>query len=275
MVKTTGRNAAVGTLAAPIVIKLGGRALEAPGAARELAAELAQMRGGSLLVHGGGAEVTQWSEKLGLAPRFLDGLRVTDPATLEVAVAVLSGLTNKRLVATLRAAGVDAVGLAAMDGGTVEVVRHEDAARLGAVGRVVAVRPQLLETLLAQGRTPVLASIGADGEQMLNINADDLAAGIAAALHAQALLLLSDTPGLRLDGRIVPRLNAGEVMAALAHPDVKDGMRPKLRAAAAAIEAGAQRVVIGAWAGPGTLTALLRGEGGTTLTAPALEASRG
>ena len=263
-------------LIAPLVIKLGGRALEAPGAARELAAELAQLPGGSLIIHGGGAEVTQWSEKLGIAPRFLDGLRVTDPDTLDVAVAVLSGLANKRLVATLRAAGVDAVGLSALDGGTVEVARHENASRLGAVGRVVAVHPQLLETLLAQGRTPVLASIGAAGEQMLNLNADDLASGIAAALHARALLLLSDTPGLKLDGRIVPRLGAQEVATALGHPDVKDGMRPKLRAAAAAIESGAQRVVIGAWAGPGTLTALLEGQGGgTTLTAPALEASRG
>jgi len=263
------------TAAAPTIIKLGGRALEAPGAAHELAADLAAVPGASLLIHGGGAEVTEWCEKLGIAPRFLDGLRVTDPATLEVAVAVLSGLANKRLVATLRAAGVDAVGLAAMDGGTVEAARHADAARLGAVGRVVSVRPQLLETLLAQGRMPVLASIGADGEQMLNINADDLASGIAAALGAKALVLLSDTPGLKLDGRIVSRLAAHEVAAALAHPDVKDGMRPKLHAAAAAIEAGAQRVVIGAWAGPGTLTALLRGESGTTLTAPALEASRG
>ena len=262
--------------AAPLVIKLGGRSLDAPGAARDLAAELSRMVGGTLLVHGGGAEVTGWCERLGIAPRFLDGLRVTDPDTLDVAVAVLGGLANKRLVATLRAAGVDAVGLAALDGGTVEVARHEDASRLGAVGRVVAVQPQLLETLLGQGRTPVLASIGAAGEQMLNINADDLAAGIAGALRARALLLLSDTPGLWLDGRVVPRMGVPEVATALSHPDVKDGMRPKLRAAAAAIEAGAQRVVIGAWAGPGTLNALLTGEGGgTTLTAQALEASRG
>jgi acetylglutamate kinase len=261
--------------AAPIILKLGGRALEAPGAARELVADLAQLPGGSLVIHGGGAEVSQWSERLGIAPRFLDGLRVTDPETLEVAVAVLAGLANKRLVVALREAGVDAVGLAALDGGTAEVARHEDAARLGAVGRVVAVHPQLLETLLAQGRTPVLASIGADGGQMLNINADDLASAIAASLGARALLLLSDTPGLKLDGRVVGRLGAHEVAAALAHPDVKDGMRPKLRAAAAAIEAGAQRVVIGAWAGPGTLTALLLGRQGTTLIAPALEASRG
>jgi acetylglutamate kinase len=258
------------------VVKLGGRALEAPGAARELAVELARIPGGSLLVHGGGAEVTDWCARLGIAPRFLEGLRVTDPDTLEVAVAVLAGLANTRLVATLRAAGVDAVGLSALDGGTVEVARHADASRLGAVGQVVAVQPQLLETLIAQGRTPVLASIGAAGEQLLNINADDLASGLAGSLGARALLLLSDTPGLKLDGRVVRRLAGHEVATALAHPDVKDGMRPKLRAAAAAIEAGAQRVVIGAWAGPGTLTALLAGQGGgTTLTAGALEASRG
>ncbi len=263
-------------IAAPVVVKLGGRALEAPGAARELGAALARLPGGSVVVHGGGAEVSGWCSKLGIAPRFLDGLRVTDPDTLEVAVAVLAGLANKRLVATLRTTGVDAVGLSALDGGTVEVERHADASRLGAVGQVVAVHPQLLETLLAQGRTPVLASIGAAGEQLFNINADDLAAGLAGALGARALLLLSDTPGLMLDGRVVTRLGANEVAAALAHPDVKDGMRPKLRAAAAAIEAGAQRVVIGAWAGPETIIELLAGEGGgTTLLARTMEASRG
>ncbi len=260
----------------PVVVKLGGRSLEAPGACRELATELARLSGGTLLVHGGGGEVSEWCERLGIAPRFLDGLRVTDPDTLEVAVAVLAGLANTRLVAALRAAGVDAVGLSALDGGTVEVARHADASLLGAVGQVVAVHPQLLETLLVQGRTPVLASIGAAGEQLLNVNADDIAAGLAGALHARALLLLSDTPGLRLDGKVVERLEGREIATALAHPDVKDGMRPKLRAAAAAIEAGAQRVVIGAWAGPGTLTALLEGRGGgTTLLAQPMEVSRG
>lgn len=269
-------NAPAPTMAPPVVVKLGGRALEAPDAPHELAAEMSRLAGASLVVHGGGAEVSEWCARLGIAPRFLEGLRVTDPDTLQVAVAVLAGLANKRLVASLRAAGVDAVGLSALDGGTVEVERHADASRLGAVGQVVAVHPQLLETLLAQGRTAVLASIGAAGEQLYNVNADDLAAGIAGSLRASALLLLSDTPGLKLDGRIVPRLGTDEVTLTLEHPDVTGGMRPKLRAAAAAIEAGAQRVVIGAWSGPGTLTALLAGEGGgTTLVAGALEASRG
>jgi acetylglutamate kinase len=260
---------------APFVVKLGGRSLEAPEAARELAADLKRLAGGQLLVHGGGNEVSEWCARLGIAPRFLDGLRVTDPDTLAVAVAVLAGLANTRLVAALRAAGVDAVGLNALDGGVVEVARHREASRLGAVGEVVRVHPQLLQTLLAQGRTPVLASIGAAGTQLLNINADDLAGALAATLRAQALVLLSDTPGLRLDGRVVARLEGNEVGAALAHPEVKDGMRPKLRAAATALASGAQRAVIGAWSGPGSLTALLAGQGGgTTLLPEPVEAPR-
>jgi acetylglutamate kinase len=260
----------------PVVVKLGGRALDAPDAARELAADLAIIPDGCIVVHGGGNEVSSWCERLGIAPKFLDGLRVTDPATLEVAVAVLAGLANSRLVATLRAAGVDAVGLNALDGGTVTAERHIEASRLGAVGAVTDIRPELLITLLSQGRTPVLASIAAVGEQLLNVNADDLAAGLAGALKARALVLLSDTAGLKLGGQVVPRLAAHEIAGALDNPEVKDGMRPKLRAAAAALEAGAKRVIIGAWNGPGTLAGLLAGEaGGTTFAPDTVEATRG
>src|SRR5262249_30931932 len=138
---------------------------------------------GTLVLHGGGAEVTAWCMRAGLVPRFADGLRVTDPDTLEIAAAVLAGLANKRLVAALRAGGLDAVGLAALDGGTVRARRHALAATLGEVGEVDAVDVSLLVSLLAQGRVPVLASLGDDGHgALLNLNADDVAAAIAAAL---------------------------------------------------------------------------------------------
>jgi acetylglutamate kinase len=256
----------------PIVLKLGGRALEADGAAEQLAAEVRALDTACVIVHGGGGEVSAWSAKLGLAPRFDDGLRVTDPATLEVATAVLAGLANKRLVATLRAAGIDAFGLSALDGGVIETAPHADAARLGAVGSVTRVVPRRIEAMLEDGMTPVLASIGAYQGALLNLNADDLAAALAAALRARALVLLSDTPGLKLDGAIVPAVT--DIASALAHPDVQGGMRPKLRAAATAIAGGARRTVIGAWAGEGSLAALLRGERGTTFMAETLEESR-
>ena len=252
--------------AAPVVGKLGGRALETPGAGAQLADELAALRGRALLVHGGGAELSEWCRRLGLEPRFVDGLRATDAPTLEVAVAVLAGLANKRLVALLRAGGVDAVGLSALDGGTAEAEPHPDAGRLGAVGRVSAVRGALIEESLARGRTPVLASIGACGGALLNLNADDVAAALAGALRADALVLLSDVPGLVLEGRLVERLDLDELDAALAGSQVTGGMRPKLRAARAALTQGARQVHIAAWQGPGTLAAILAANAtGTTI----------
>jgi acetylglutamate kinase len=267
----TARETAGSARATPVVVKLGGRALEAPGALREFAAALARLSRVTVLVHGGGAEVTSWCERLGIGSRFDDGLRVTDEATLDVVAAVLAGLANKRLVAALRSLGVDAVGLAALDGGIVLAAPHPRAGVLGAVGTVGAVDPSLLETLLAQGRTPVLASIAADATgALLNLNADDVAAAIAAALGASDLVLLSDTPGLRLGGAIVPALAADALEATLDHPDVGGGMRPKLRAAAGAVRHGVRRAHIAAWTGPDTLAALLeRGAGGTTISAAA------
>jgi acetylglutamate kinase len=260
-----------------LVVKLGGRALEAPGALSECAAALreacapASSARATLVVHGGGAEVSTWCTRAGLTPRFADGLRVTDPATLEIAAAVLAGLANKRLVAALRAHGVDAVGLSVLDGGIARVRRHTASATLGEVGEIESVDATLLAQLLAAGRVPVLASLGDDGAgALLNLNADDVAAAVAAALPAGDLVLLSDTPGLLLDGELVRSLDAARLGRTLDRPDVTGGMRPKLRAARTALDAGVRRVHIGAWQGAGTLASLLAGTG----TATTLHATR-
>ena len=248
---------------APVVVKIGGRAFETPAAFHELAADLEGLVAAGrrmVLVHGGGAEVSEWSGRLGIEPRFEGGRRVTDPATLDVVVAVLAGLANKRLVARLRAAGVDAAGWSALDGGIVDAVPHPEAARLGAVGVVRGVDPTLLETLLDRGVLPVLASVGAHAGGLLNVNADDVAAALAPALGAEALLLLSDTPGLVLGGAVVPSLDRAALAATLDHPEVTGGMVPKLSAALAVLDAGVPRVAIAAWQGEGTLARLLAGE---------------
>jgi acetylglutamate kinase len=256
--------------AAPVIVKLGGRALEGEGQLSAFIRELAAVRAPLVLVHGGGAEVSAWLERAGHPTRFLDGLRVTDEPTLEIVTAVLAGLANKRLVAALRHANLDAVGIAALDGGILETVPHRDAARLGHVGEVAAVTPALLEMLLAQGRIPVVASIGAHQGALLNLNADDVAAALAPALRARMLVLVSDTPGLRIQGEIMGRLGLGEALALLDHPDVEGGMRPKLAAATRAVAGGAGAAVIARWEGPGTLAALLGGEGsGTYVSAQA------
>jgi acetylglutamate kinase len=253
-----------------LVVKLGGRSLEAPGALNELATALADAACQTVVVHGGGAEVSGWCERLGLEPRFDDGLRVTDAATLEVAAAVLAGLANKRLVAALRAEGIDAIGLAALDAEIVRVRPHTNRERLGHVGEVTGVDAARLGLLLGARLVPVIASIGAHEGALLNLNADDVAAAIAGALGARALVLLSDTPGVRLGGTIVPTLDPAGVDAALAGTDVAGGMRPKLRAARAAVDSGAHRAWIATWQGPGTLRALLE-TNHAPLAAPALE----
>ena len=237
---------------APVVIKLGGRALESGAAVTELAADLARLPAPALVVHGGGFEVSLWCERLGIVTQRRDGLRVTDPDALEVAVAVLAGLANKRLVAGLRQAGLDAVGLAALDGGLVECGPHSMAG-LGRVGEPRAAHLGVVRELWAAGRLPVIASIGALDGGLVNLNADDVAATLAAAAGAQDLIMLSDAPGLVLEGRRVPRLDMRELALALAHGDVKDGMVAKLRAIARAVAAGVVRVHLGAWEGPGTL----------------------
>jgi acetylglutamate kinase len=255
---------AVSGSGAPAVIKLGGRALEAPGALAALADDLAAHCGHVVVVHGGGAEVSGWCGRLGIEPAFHDGLRVTDAPTLDVVVAVLAGLANKRLVAALRAAGLDAVGLAALDGGIVEVAPHPEAAALGHVGAVRTVRTRLILRLWKAGCVPVLASVAAHAGALLNVNADDVAAALAAELRAH-LVLLSDTPGLVVDGALVRALALEDVEAALARPDVTGGMRPKLRAAALAVTHGAPGVTLAHWDGPGSLARALSGDVGTTL----------
>ena len=249
---------------APYVVKLGGSALEHPEALRELAADLTALRR-VVVVHGGGAEVTDWCERLAIVPRFEGGRRVTDPATLEVATAVLAGLANKRLVAALRAAGLDAVGIAALDGGIAEIAPHAEADVLGAVGEIRAIHASLLSTLIERGHVPVVASIGSREGRLLNLNADDLAGALAAGLRARALLMLSDVEGVSLGGAVVKHLDPAGLAAALANPEVMGGMRPKLAAARAALQGGVPRVAIAAWAGPGTLFALINGRGRGTL----------
>jgi len=253
----------------PTVVKLGGRSLETPEALETFVRQAATLQAPLVLVHGGGAEVSTWCARLGVGSRFLDGLRVTDDATLEIATAVLAGLANKRLVATLRAAGADAVGLSALDGGIARVVPHPDRGRLGRVGAVEAIDARLIASLLAAGRLPVLASIGALDGALLNLNADDVATALAAELGG-ALVLLCDTPGLRLGGQVVPRLTTTAARELVTHPDVIGGMRHKLATACDAVENGARFARIAQW-GPGvTFATLLAHPGPGTTLVPAV-----
>ncbi len=246
----------------PLTIKLGGVA----GAHAEgLQAVIEAATPGWVIVHGGGAEVADWSTRLGLEPRIADGLRVTDAPTLDVVLAVLRGLVNARLVAKLNAAGVRALGLSGADA---NLLAGEPAdAALGFVGHVTRVDVSLLDELATAGLVPVIAPIAADADgQLRNVNADEAAGAIAAARGGE-LLLLTDVEAVERDGHAVSQLDLEAARQMLEDGSASGGMRPKLRAAIVAARAGcAVRIVDGR--NPDAIRAALQGKAiGTEVTA--------
>jgi acetylglutamate kinase len=230
------------------VVKLGGNELDRPGWLGACARALVRLDP-VVVVHGGGRAVSALSRRLGLPVEMRDGRRVTTPEVAEVVELVMAGPVNRRVVAALRAAGLDAVGLSGVDGGL--LTAQPVPTGLGHVGEIADVRVALLESFLLAGLTPVIAPMApprggpGEGGPPLNVNADDAAAAIAGALRAIELLLVSDVPGVEVDGAVRPALEAGDVETLIELGVAADGMAAKLRAATAALRAGARAVRIG------------------------------
>jgi acetylglutamate kinase len=216
-----------------VVVKLGGTTLADQRQVLEEVAAVARRRP-VVLVHGGGKRMSEWLERLGVPTRFEGGLRVTDPAALEVAAAVLRGVVNSELVAALRDAGCDAVGLSGVDGGLLIGERLPD---VGLVAHVTGIRRDLLDSLLVADQVPVVAPLARDEQGVVcNVNADDAAAGIAAGLGARQLVLLTDVDGVRdASGMKLDSITVAETQALIADGTISGGMVPKVRAALAAL----------------------------------------
>ncbi|MGA1046034.1 MAG: acetylglutamate kinase [Phycisphaerales bacterium] len=250
----------------PFVVKLGGALLDRPETAGSFFSALARLhrerREGVVVVHGGGAAVDRPLSALGFETERREGIRITPPEQIEAIAGVLAGSMNKRLVGILRALGLPAVGLCLGDAGVAEC-RPSTAFPFdpGRVGEICGGRPRLLEVLLAEGFLPVLSSIGLDGEGgLLNVNADDAAAGLAKLLRARELVLLTDVSGvLGPDGSLLPRLDATEIARGIEEGWIAGGMIAKVRGALAAAEAARVPVRIASWAEPASLLALLDG----------------
>lgn len=242
------------------VIKLGGELAARPDLLRSLAADLSLLTHVGIpvtLVHGGGPQATEMSRKLGLEPRMVEGRRVTDAATLDVAKMVFAGQINVDILSALRNQGVRAVGLSGVDGDILHVrkrlpvsVRSESGEQVmvdyGLVGDVIGVDTALLSLLMANGYVPVVSSLGGDSEgNILNINADTVASVLARELGAAKLLLLTGAPGLLADPddpeSLIPALTVSQARAWMSDPAVKGGMRPKLAALVDAVEGGVER----------------------------------
>lgn len=231
-----------------LVAKIGGSTLGAHDTTLEDVVALQHRGLRPVVVHGGGALISDWLKLHEVPTRFERGLRVTDERTLEVVVAVLAGLVNKGLVAALAAAGGRAVGLSGADGGLLKARLLDE--KLGFVGEVVAVDTRPLLDLLDDGFVPVVAPIAAEwrGEtltsQLLNINADTAAGAVAEALAARWLIFLTDVPGIRdEDGRTVPALSPTRASALTEVGVVQGGMIPKVEACHRAAESGCRCVI--------------------------------
>ena len=230
---------------APIVIKISGHELDSPDFLAELAATLKHFDTPVVIVHGGGKEITALQTRLGIEPRYVDGLRITDAESLALVEMVLCGTVNKRIVRTLVNAGIDAVGLSGVDGGLVSAdkMTHESV-DMGYTGEVTAVRVDLLVDMLDQGVTPVIAPICLGEDTNFNVNADHVAGAVAAALEAERLVFVSNVEGVLKDGAVIPQLTPNQVGEMIADGTIFGGMIPKVKTALESLAEGVAQAVI-------------------------------
>jgi acetylglutamate kinase len=233
-----------------IVVKIGGAALEDKSRLRKCARAIVELANDGhqvAAVHGGGAALTRTLESLGKKSDFVDGLRITDAETRDVALMVLSGIVNKSLVAAIVAAGSAAVGLCGADGMAFRARKKQNSnCDLGFVGEICYAEPRWIEAIWAAKGIPVLSSIalGSDGEYY-NINADQMASACAVACHADSLIFLTDVDGVKdAEGAVIPWLNTRDVAALVAASVIGGGMLPKLEACSEALHRGVGRVRI-------------------------------
>lgn len=202
-----------------------------------------------IIVHGGGKEISRWVGKVGMKPHFVNGLRVTDAETMEVAEMVL-GKVNKELVSLVQSLGVKAVGISGKDGGLLQVTKKSsDGEDIGFVGEIRQVTPKILEDLLEKDFLPIVCPIGMDADfQTYNINADDAACAIASAMNAEKLAFLTDIEGVYKDPKdpasLISELHVHEAQKLITQGNVGGGMIPKLNNCINAIQEGVNRVHI-------------------------------
>ncbi|HRK64056.1 MAG TPA: acetylglutamate kinase [Terricaulis sp.] len=249
-----------------VVVKYGGHAMGDTETARKFAADIVLLKLVGIhpvVVHGGGPQISRMLDKAGVKSEFIDGLRVTDPDTMEVAEMVLSGSVNKELASLITAAGREAdvrgVGLSGKDARLITVEKAvrvkkdpdsmiERVIDLGLVGEPTEVDPTLVQALInaPEDYVPVIAPIGvADDGKTYNINADTAAGAVAGALGAKRFLLLSDVPGvLDKNGELIREMSIGDARAAIENGTATGGMIPKLQTCIAALESGVEAAVI-------------------------------
>ena len=237
-----------------VVIKYGGNAMVDEDLKSSFARDVVLLKLvgiNPIIVHGGGPQIGELLEKTGKASKFVDGLRVTDKETMDIVEMVLGGLVNKDIVQRINQHGGRAIGITGKDGRLIRAKKltlkrdTSEVIDLGHTGEVIGIDPTLLNQIKGDDFIPVIAPTASDGHgNALNINADSVAGKIAAALHAEKLILLTNTNGVQKDGKILSRLSSGEIEPLIKEGVIRDGMRPKTMCAWDALASGVKSVHI-------------------------------
>jgi acetylglutamate kinase len=241
-----------------VVIKYGGKAMTEEALKNAFAQDVVLMKYIGLnpvVVHGGGPQINLMMKRLGLEPKFVRGVRVTDSQTMEIVEMVLGGMINKEIVSLINQHGGRAVGLTGKDGRLIRAKKmrggngssgSDEPIDMGLVGEVEKVDPQVIRNLDQDRFIPVIAPIGADAEgRTYNINADWVAGAVASSLKAEKLLLLTDVKGI-LDeqGKLLPTISKKDAARLIKQDIIKEGMLPKVKAALSAVEGGVTKAHI-------------------------------
>ncbi len=255
-----------------IVVKIGGATLDSHNSIIEDIVYLQRQGKLLIVVHGGAKLVTEWLTKQGISTRFVQGERVTDEATLEVVTAVLAGLVNKEIVASINSLGGQAVGISGVDGSLIQgKIKNEE---MGYMGTVMKVDIALLKTLLQSGYIPVISPLSLHSfdrpdkaPQILNINGDPVAGEIAATIGAKKLIFLTDVAGIcDRSGKLVSNLSPGEAEALMAAGIASGGMIPKIKACLRALSSTPITCIIDSTQPHALLREIKGDSGGTTIS---------
>ncbi len=249
----------------PYVIKISGHELDDSAYLASFAAAAAEIARTTplIVVHGGGKTISAMQQKMGIEPRYIDGIRITDPDSLSLVEMVLRGSVNTMLVRAFINAGLDAQGMSGVDRGLIHATKmlhvSED---MGFTGVVESVRADVLLDMLDMGVTPVIAPLGLGKDSAYNINADVVAGAVAGAVDADRLYFLSNVPGVLVNETLVERLTPQQVESLIADGTIFGGMIPKVRTALDALNSGVKQAVITDLNG-------LKSRGGTVFSASA------
>jgi acetylglutamate kinase len=246
------------------VIKCGGSTLAALPDAFFLDMRSLQQEGAiPVIVHGGGPAISDTLARLGIETEFVQGLRKTNEAVLDVVEMVLAGQINKEIVRRIQRSGAKALGLSGVDGHLIHAQPVANADEVGLVGEVISVNAALIEGIVAMGYIPVIAPIGLgeDGGQRYNINADTAAGAVASYLGVERMIVVTDVPGImNADKIVLPTVTVQQIEAMIASGEIYGGMIPKVRAAIQCIQGRVQEVVIVDGSEPGVLSRVLHGD---------------